>query len=294
MNRLSLIKEYNPTKYIFKGKTIIFNTNDNKYILKESNKDINKLFNYLHSRNFHNTPNIIKSTNNINIYNYIDDINYSKEERSMDLINTIISLHKKTSYYKDVTTDKYQEIYDNILSNINYLKETYNNYYDTFFKEIYHSPSHYLFLRNFTKINNNLDFCKKELDNYYDLVKEKLDVRVSTIHNNLSLDHFIKNDKEYLISWDKSTIDIPILDIISLYKKEYLNINFNNLLSKYITILNEDEIKLLFILLSLPPLIKFDNNEFISCINIRNNLDYIYKTEELIRPYYLKDQKEKQ
>ncbi|MBE6158512.1 MAG: hypothetical protein E7159_01650 [Firmicutes bacterium] len=292
MNRLSLIKEYNPTKYTFKGKTIIFNTNNNKLILKESNKDINELFNYLHSRNFNNIPDIIKSTNNINIYNYIDDINYSKEQRSIDLINTIISLHKKTSYYKDVTIDKYKEIYDNILSNINYLKENYNNYYDTFFKEIYHSPSHYLFLRNFTKINNNLDFCKKELDNYYDLVKEKTDVRVSTIHNNLSLDHFIKSDKDYLISWDKSTIDIPILDIISLYKKEYLNINFNNLLNKYITILNEDEIKLLFILLSLPPLIKFDNNEFISCINIRNTLDYIYKTEELIRPYYLKNQKE--
>ncbi len=292
MNRLSLIKEYNPTKYTFKGKTIIFNTNNNKLILKESNKDINELFNYLHSRNFHNIPDVIKSTNNINIYNYIDDINYSKEQRSIDLINTIISLHKKTSYYKDVTIDKYKEIYDNILSNINYLKETYNNYYDTFFKEIYHSPSHYLFLRNYSKIINNLDFCKKELDNYYDLVKEKLDVRVSTIHNNLSLDHFIKSDKDYLISWDKSTIDIPILDIISLYKKEYLNINFNNLLNKYIVILNEDEIKLLFILLSLPPLIKFDNNEFIYCINIRNTLDYIYKTEELIRPYYLKNQKE--
>ena len=292
MNKISLIKSYNPKKYTLKGNTIIFETDDNKLVLKESNKDINNTFNYLKSRNFNNIPSIIKSSNNINIYKFLNDTIYSKEQRADDLINTVISLHEKTSYHKDVREDSYKEIYDNILSNINYLKEKYNYYFDLFFKEIYHSPSHYLFLRNYTKLINNLSFCNRELDNWYDLVKDKRNVRVSVIHNNLNLEHFIKDDKNYLISCDKSTTDIPILDIINFYKKEYLNINFNNLLNKYLNILNDDEKKLLFILLALPSEIKFDDNEFISCINIRNNLDYIFKTEELIRPYYLENQKE--
>ena len=62
--------------------------------------------------------------------------------------------------------------------------------------------------------------------------------------------------------------------------------------NQYYENLSDDEKKLLFILLSLPDEIIFDKNEFKSCINIRNNLDYIYKTEELIRPYYLENQKE--
>ena len=289
MNNLSLINAYKPNKYTYKGKTIIFETKNNKYVYKENNNL--ELFNYLSSRNFNNYPKIIDT----NISEYINDTIYSDEERSLDLISLIASLHNKTSYYKDVTKDKYKEIYDNILSNVKHLQETYNNYFDQFFKELYQSPSHYLFLRNYSKLKNNLAFVNHELDNWYDLIKDKNDVRISVIHNNLSLDHFIKSDKDYLISWDKATKDIPILDIVKLYKKEYFNLNFDNLLKQYFNKypLKEDEQKLLFILISLPDEITFGKDEFKSVINIRNNLDYIYKTEQLIRPYYLKDEKDK-
>jgi hypothetical protein len=288
MNNLSLINSYKPNKYTYKGKVIIFKTNNNTYVYKNINNT--KLYDYLSSRNFNNYPKQIDT----NIYEYINDTNYSDEQRSQDLIFLVSQLHNKTTYYKDVTSDKYKEIYDNILSNVNHLQEVYNNYFDIFFKELYNSPSHYLFLRNYTKLKNNLLFTKQELDNWYELVKDKKEVRLSIIHNNLSLNHFLKSDKDYLISWDKYSTDIPILDIVKLYKKEYFNLNFNNLIKIYFNkiTLTDDEKKLLFILLSLPDEIIFDKNEFKSCINIRNNLDYIYKTEELIRPYYLENQKE--
>ena len=296
-NLINTLKEtYKPYKYTYKGKAIILESLNGNFVVKERKSDLNKLFNYLTTRNFNEFPKILdESRNNTMVYEYIKDTNYPKEQRADDLINTVSNLHNKTSYYKDVTEDKYKEIYDNIKNNLDYYSYTYEKYFDDFFKEIYLSPSKYLFMRNYSKISANINFLKKELDNWYDLVKDLKKCRVAVIHNDLSLDHYLKNDKGYLISWDKSTVDTPILDLVNFYKKEYLNLNFENIFKTYINNFNlsDEELKLLLILISLPPDIKFSKDEFNSCIILRKQLDYIYKTENLIRPYYSKDKKEK-
>ncbi|MBR1416618.1 MAG: hypothetical protein IJ572_02235 [Bacilli bacterium] len=297
MNKsLETIKEiYKPYRYTLKGSATILETTSVNYVIKESNNNLRELFSYLKSRSFDNYPEIVDdSRKGIDVFKYIDDISYPNEQRANDLINLIAKLHYKTSFYKDVTEDNFKEVYDNIKSNIDYLNEIYDKYYDDFFKSIYLSPSKYLFMNNYSKIKANLNFCQNELDNWYSLVKKLKKTRVAVIHNNLSLDHFLKDTKDYLISWNKSTIDIPIIDIIKFYKKEYFNINFDNLIKNYLNIysLSDDEKKLFFVLISLPNEIKFDENEFLSSIKVRENLDYIFKTENLIRPYYLENQKE--
>ena len=289
-------KIYKPYRYTIRGKTIILESTSGSFVLKEGNEELKKLFKYLKTRNFDNYPNIIDdSRNNTILYEYINDTNYPKEQRAIDLINLVGSLHLKTSYDKDITQDKYKEIYENIKNNIMYLENTYDNYYDSFYKEVYLSPSKYLFMCNYSKIKSNLNYLSNEIDKYFDLVKDKSSTRVSVIHNNLNLNHFIKDDKDYLISWDNYQIDSPILDIVKLYKNEYFNLNFDNLLKQYFNFVNikDDEKLLLFILISLPDEIKFCKNELISTSNVRRVLDYIYKTEKLIRPYYLENQKEK-
>ena len=286
---------YKPYRYTFKGKSIILETTSGNFVVKESSEKLKELFNYLLTRGFNNFPKIIdNSRSNTILYEYIDDISYPKEQRAIDLIKVVSNLHKNTSYYKDVTLDKYKEIYENIKSNITYLNDKYDKYYDEFYSEVYLSPSKYLFMCNYTKIKSNLSFLSSELDKYLDLVKELKSVRVSTIHNNLRLNHFIKSDKDYIISWDNYKVDSPVLDLVNFYKNEYFNLNFESILNTYFSNfkLSEDEEKLLFILISLPDEICFDSNELISTSNIRKILDYIYKTENLIRPYYFKNQKE--
>lgn len=298
MNKnIEIYKEiYKPYRYTFKGSATIIESTQGTFVIKESKSDLNKLFNYLKSRSFNNIPDIVDSSrNNVCVFKYLEDISYPKEQRANDLINLIASLHYKTSYYKDVTEDNFKSVYDNIKSNINYYNELYDKYFDEFFKLVYHSPSEYLFLRNYSKIKANLMFCEQELDNYYEIVKNEKKIRVSVIHNNLSLDHYIKNETDYLISWDKFRVDIPILDLVNFYKKEYFNLNFDNLLKNYLSTykLNDGEMKLFFILISLPLEIKFNDDELNNCINLREILDYIYKTENLIRPYYSKNKEEK-
>lgn len=291
MNRsLEVLKSiYKPYRYTIKGKVTLLETTSGDFIIKPKKKEIPELYSYLISRGFDNFPNIIDgSRSDVNVYEYLEGVNMPIEQKCDDLIDLISSLHNKTSYFKEVSEDTYKAIYEAINGNIAYLKNYYDTMYEMNFSEVYMRPSTYLFMRNYSKVNAALDFCKSELDNWYELVRSESKNRVAVVHNNLELDHFIKKDKDYLISWDNYKIDTPILDIVNLYKKEYLKVNFEEVLSRYMSLypLLEHEKKLLFILITLPPEIKPEKREFDKCKEIRKVLDYVFKTENLIRPYY--------
>jgi thiamine kinase-like enzyme len=298
MNRsLEVLKTiYKPYRYTIKGNVTILETTSGNFVIKEAKNNLPELFDYLKSRNFDNYPNIIDSSRaGINVFKYIEGVKMPVEQKAHDLIATISNLHNKTIYFKDVTNDTFQKVYDNINSNINYLSNKYDDCYNKFFAEVMMAPSHYLFMRNYSKIKADLKFCQDELANWYDLVKDTNRIRVATIHNNLNLDHFIESEKNYLISWDHATIDSPVLDLVNFYHEEYLDLNFEDLLNTYFNNFNltPSEKKLLFVNLALPQDFTINNNEFNNCLNVQKFLDYIYKTESLIRPYYTEKQEEK-
>lgn len=297
MNNLELInKLYKPYRITKLSKCTIIDSSEGSFVIKpKSDKNIKELFTYLKSRDFNAIPNIIdESRDGINIFEYISEASYPKEQKAQDMIKLVSSLHSKTSYEKSVTEDKYKEIYNNIDNNLTYYKSSYEKYIAEFEEEIFMSPSHYLFMRNSSKLLNQIAFCKNKLDEWYETVKNKRSSRVALIHNNLSLDHFIKGDKEVLISWDKALNDTPILDLYGFYQKEALNLDFASLIElyrKYYPLLKE-EFELLLIMLCMPHKITFLNDEFHSCEYIEKELDYVFKTEELVRPYYLKEDEE--
>ena len=284
---------YKPYRYTIKGKSTILETTCGDFIIKPKNKDINELYTYLTNRGFMNYPKIIDSSRDeVNVFEYVEDIKLPKEHKCDDLIEIIASLHNKTSYFKEVSEDKFKSIYEDIKSNISYLSNYYNTLYEIGFNEVYASPSNYIFMRNYFKINAALEYANSELDNWYSLVTNETKIRVCLIHNNLELNHLLNNK---LISWDNYMIDTPVIDIVKLYKKEWKNINFSEILERYIYKfpLLDYEKKLLFILISLPPQIKKSNNEFEKCKVISEVMDYVFKTEELIRPYNTKQEEEK-
>jgi len=292
MNKLESLKSlYKPYRYTIKGKCTILETTSGNFVLKkrEKNKDLCGIFNYLKSRNFDYFPAIFADNRDDSyVYEYVEDDDIINPHKSEDLINLVGLLHSKTSFNKEVTEEVYKEIYENIKNNILYLRDYYLKYYELFLKDVYMSPSKYQFVRNYSKIQAALNFTETELDDWYSMVKEKKNERVSLIHNNLSLDHYIRNDKDYLISWDKAKFDTPILDLATLYKNEFWDIEFETIYKKYLDIagLSEHEQKLFFILISLVPEIKFCDNEFECCKNMRKDLDYIFKTESFLAPYY--------
>ncbi len=295
MNKsLEILKAiYKPYRYTIKGKATIIETSSGDFLIKPKNKDLNELYNYLINRGFTYFPKLIDSSRDeVNVFEYVEDITLPKEQKCDDLIELIASLHNKTSYFKEVSNDKFKEIYDNIKSNINYLKAYFNTLYEIGFEEEFSSPANYLFMRNFYKIDASLKYAEEELDNWYNLVQNENKIRVAIVHNNLEINHLINNK---LISWDNYIIDTPVIDIANLYKKEWNNMDFSEILSRYMykfpLLLYEK--KLLFILITLPVECSKSSSEFERCQNISNLVDYIFKTEELIRPYNTENEEEK-
>jgi len=297
MNRsLDVVKSiYKPYRYTIKGKTTILETTSGDFIVKEKNNDIKSIYNYLKSRNFDYFPSLIDGTRrDVNVFMKLEDTLMPKEQRIDDMIDLVSLLHNKTSYYKEVSEDSYKEVFENIKSNIDYARDYYNKLYDDIKVEVYMSPSSYSLIRNISKVLSALEFCDNELNLWYDLVKEESKQRVALIHNNLEVDHFIRNDKSYLVSWDYAKIDTPVLDLVKLYRKEYFNYDFSSIIKRYFEKypLLESEQKLFFILISLPPIIELNDTEYNNCINVRKSMDYIFKTENLVRPYYTINQEE--
>lgn len=287
-NSIDEIKqEYKPYRVTKKKNVTILDSTKGSFVIKRKNDEkVKDAYNYLISRNFDYFPKLASEMrSDVNVFEYVEDISMPKEQKASDMIDIVALLHNKTTYYKEITEDKYKEIYEGLDNNINYTKNYYDNLYYRLIEITIPSPSQYLLLRNMYKLFAALDFAHQELEDWYELVKSEKKQRVAFIHNNLETDHFIRNSKGYLVSWEKSKVDSPILDLINFYQREYMNLDFETLFTKYMRSypLNKEEQKLLFIVLSIPPMIKLDGKEYVVVSNIRKKLDYIFKTENLVQ-----------
>ncbi|MFI3261055.1 MAG: hypothetical protein R3Y13_05030 [bacterium] len=278
-------------RYTLKGKCTVVETEEGMYVVKEKpeNSNISGLYNYLKSRDFFLFPEILNdSRKDVNVYEHVEDVSMPDAQRAEDLVNIVSNLHSKTLYFKEVSEDKFKELYDNIVSNINFLENYYNTLFDKFFKEKYMSPSHYLFMRNFYKVEGSLVFCRSELDTWYELVKSEKQMRVCVNHGDLSIAHFLKSDRSVLISWEKNRVDTPVLDLVNFYKNDLFKYNFSSIYEKYNDNfpLNKHEKNLFYVLITIPDKVEFNSSEFENTIKVRRMLDKLFKTESLIKPYY--------
>ncbi|MDD4053700.1 MAG: hypothetical protein PHZ20_02555 [Bacilli bacterium] len=284
-----------PKRYTYKKNAIIIDADDGHFVFKKraNNNNNNQLFKYLKSRNFIYLPNLIKTDDKYDIYQYIEDIDTPREQRALDLMYIIAMLHNKTTFYKDIDDDEYKAIYEETIKKIDYMYNYYNDIIINIEKSIYMSPSDYLIARNISTIFNSIMFSRREIEQWYELVKDTNKKRVVTLHNNLDLDHLLRNEEMYLLSWDKSTQGMPFLDLLEFYNRYALEFDFEELFkfyeSKY-PLLKEEKL-LLFIMMSIPRKLEYKENEIERCGEARKVLDYIFKTEILITPYYTVENK---
>lgn len=272
----------------------IVETENEKLVIKKRNSDLEEIFNYLKSRSFEYIPEIIYRTENYDIYKYINDTYLEKEEKMLDIIKIVTLLHSKTTFYKEIDDDTYKELYEKITERIDYLYNYYNDIADIIENYDYMSPSNYLFIRNISKLFASLDYSKYQLNNWYNIIEEKKRIRVVNIHNNLSLEHYLLEDRPYLISWDSSKRDLPIYDLITLYKKYYKELDFCDLFRIYESnypLLNEEK-NLLFCLLTVPDKLDFNDTEFNCCKKVKKFYEYLFATERLINDYLPHEQEQ--
>ena len=62
----------------------------------------------------------------------------------MDMVHLLSLLHSKTTFYREVDIDKNKKIYEDIVNDIDYLNNYYNELISLIEKDVYMSPSYYL------------------------------------------------------------------------------------------------------------------------------------------------------
>ena len=283
-----IASEYNIpiNKITIKNNTRII---DDKIVLKEKkNNDLNNIYKYLKSRSFDYFPEPITIDNLYEVYPFLEDTYEPSEQKATDIMHLLGLLHSKTTFYREIDIDKNKEIYENISDELEYLNNFYNDLITMIEKEVYMSPSGYLIARNINIIFGSIYYAKHNLEEWYKKIDNNKNERVVNIHNNISLDHYIKNEKPYLISWNKSRIDSPIYDLLSFYKNHYLDFDFDDLFHFYESgyPLKEEERLLLFTYMAIPYKIEIISDEYEMCIKINKMIEYLYKTSNLIMNYH--------
>ena len=291
INEILKNKGIKARRYEKKGKVTIIDTKDKKYVYKEG-KIESQILNYLKSRSFEYIPSFLNNIQDTyQLSEYISDLNIPKEQKILDLIRLIALLHSKTTHYKEIDLDYYEQIYEDLDGNINYLYIYYTDLITLIESKVYMSPSESMLANNITKIYQTLSKNKERLDKWHSHIKEKRKERRVVLHNNLKLEHFLESDIPYLISWDKAKIGNPVFDIYKLYQNHILDFDFETILNEYeksYPLLKEEK-ELLFILISMPDLIDFKQDEYTNCKIISKMLDKIYKTEMFLSPEKSKD-----
>ena len=288
-----ILKKYalKPYRYEKNGKVTFIDTKQGRFVVKNNNRN-QEILNYLDSRNFDYFPKNINDNNDeYEILEYIEEANIPKEQKMMDMIDLVSLLHNKTTHYKEVDSNHYKQIYEDINNNIDYLYSYYTDLITIIESKIFPSPSEYLLSRNISKIYASLSFTKSEIEKWYEIVKDKKKDRFVVVHNNLDLSHFLRNKNSYLISWDKAKIDKPIFDLYKLYRKHYSEFDFVEVLKRYERNypLSEEERKLFFILIALPDKLELDNTEYNLTKKTSNLIENIFRTELFVSPYYSKN-----
>lgn len=287
-----ILKKYNYTSNKIK---IIKNiqeveTNNGTYIIKKNiNKNTRDLFNYLTSKDFNNYLDYLNDDqDDFLVYPYVKNIEMSNEEKASDIIKIISILHNKTVYESKMSIEEIKKDYEELTDEIENLNKYYDNIRLYLEEQQYPSPEEYYLLRNISWVFHSLNSSKYFLDKYYEIVKNIRSRRICLIHGNIELDHLIENSSKYLISWDNSRKDIPIIDLIEFYKNNYKDMNFVNIFRQYEEYfpLLEEERLLLFSYILIPEKLEFAEYGIEKMIKAYDLVNYLKSSSEIISYYH--------
>ena len=275
-----------PISYVKRGKSLIIETKENKFAIKENIKNPD-IYDYLNSRSFDYYPKVLNQRSDpFELSEFKSELNIPEEQKLEEMLKITALLHSKTTYYQKNDLADNKEIYETLTNNILYLKSYYEDIIALIDSKEFFSPAEYLVSRNFSKIMDSLAYAENALENWYKSIEKNTSERVAVIHNNLDLDHFIYNKDSYLISWRKSKIAKPIFDLVKIFNRYGIKYDFKEKLAIYEAIypLKDDEKQLFYILISMPPKIEFKDNNYELCKELSEKIELLYLKDKIILP----------
>jgi len=199
-----LLKEKGVSIYRYEviNNRYIIDTNKGKYVIKKNKYiDKSKLFAFLESRKFTYYLKPIYSTDEYDIYPYIEESVLNVEEKYVDLVSIIAYLHLRTSFYKNEKEEAIKDKYNDIKDEISSIEKYFYNLQDQIEDIEYMSPSNYLLIRNISIFYKSISLCKEYLEKWYKIALQNKKKRYVTLHNNLNASNILVGNSIYLINW---------------------------------------------------------------------------------------------
>ena len=277
----------------YKNTTRIIEKDNQRLIRKRRKIDNKKIYEYLKLKEFNNFIPPYLTTNEYEFFTYIDETNIPKEDKAIEIINTLSMLHIKTTTYQETNIDNIKRIYEETKQQIDDLRYYYYNLQDIIEYKIYPSPEEQLLLFNISNFYKALNYAEHKIETWYKEKEKSKQERVVLIHNNITLEHALYNEKINLISWNYAKKDYPVYDFINLYKHEFRELEMISLFKIYSSKFQYTiEEKLLFeSFIAIPPKVIFNKSSLINTINTRKAVDYVLKTNDFLLEYNKEDQK---
>lgn len=280
-------RSLHPYSYQKVNKVYIINCREGDYVIKLDTNNFD-IYKYLLSRDFLFYPeNYTNKNDDYDISSYINQVAISDKQKLEDYLKVIAILHFKTSYKRVVDLDEIKSKYEDINNTLMDLRKYYTILNDEIDHELLLSPSKYLLVRNITLFYSVIDYATTLLNEVYQVIKDEKSIRVSLLHNNPDLNHFLVSDHDYLINWDKSYFDSPIYELEKIYRKYYYEISLIDLIKLYegknkLSLLEK---KRLLVYLSIPKKIIITNNTYQDTKEIYREIIYLRKVYELLINY---------
>ena len=207
------------------------------------------------------------------------------------LVLNLAIWQNKTTTYRTINLDEVKEFYESKKKEINYLYAYYHDLILQLESKVYYLPVEYLFLRNSSLINNQLNLANQLLEEWYSIVKNKERERLVYCHGKCSLDHFLPKDDGYFISLENAHLGSVTDDIEYLFRKNFSTIDlvttYNLYQRKYPY--SVEEKLLLFVKLAIPDKI----NIYPSSLETNKNLLTFYDRLITFNRFILDEKQEK-
>ena len=289
-----IVRKYNLSSqhYQYMKSARVLDTQHGKVVVKKKaleNKE--EMYEYLKMRDFHYFLPSKWTSDEYEVYPYIEEIKIPSEQKAIDIMVIMSMLHNKTTFYKEIDLDKVKEIYENYHQKIIGLMNHYHHLQDIIETKVYFAPNEYLLIRNISLIYSSLDFSLKYLNKWYDEKVKQSKERIVLLHNKIEINHMIVGETSNLISWDNAKYDVPIYDFLKFYQKEYLNFEMNSLFDIYQSKYQytTEEFYLFLALITIPDKISIKNTYYQNTYEIRLMIKYV----ELTRQFVLKEQQKR-
>ncbi|MCP8967330.1 spore coat protein YsxE [Ectobacillus ponti] len=139
------------------------------------------------------------------------------------MFQTLGQLHQKTLREEEIHEDLVQHHYDTLTAHWEQEQHMLEQFVVECENRWYMSPFELQYCTFHHHISKAQEFANKRLEEWQEMMKEKEKTRISLIHGNVSVNHFLFDHQRngYFISLENSQFSTPVQDIVQFYNRSF-------------------------------------------------------------------------